>query len=84
VKYSVHAAGSAGRRAGAADAAIATPFGRLNWDHVERSTGLLADQRHPVMTAGGRFSGLLACYLALHVQELRPGVTWVGELERMS
>jgi DNA-binding MurR/RpiR family transcriptional regulator len=62
---------------------IESSFGRLNWDHVERSIGLLADQRHPVVTAGGRFSGFLACYLALHLQELRPGVTWVGELERM-
>jgi DNA-binding MurR/RpiR family transcriptional regulator len=26
---------------------------------------------------------LLTRYLALHWQELRPGVTWVGELERM-
>jgi DNA-binding MurR/RpiR family transcriptional regulator len=62
---------------------IESSFGRLNWHHVERSIGLLADQRRPVVTAGGRFSGLLARYLALHLQELRPGVTWVGELERM-
>jgi DNA-binding MurR/RpiR family transcriptional regulator len=62
---------------------IESSFGRLNWDHVERSIGLLADQRHPVVTAGGRFSGLVARYLALHLQELRPGVTWAGELERM-
>jgi DNA-binding MurR/RpiR family transcriptional regulator len=61
---------------------IESSFGRLNRDHVERSIGLLADQRHPVVTAGGRFSGLLARYLALHLQELRPGVTWAGELER--
>jgi DNA-binding MurR/RpiR family transcriptional regulator len=61
---------------------IESSFGRLNRDHVERSIGLLADQRHPVVTAGGRFSGLLARYLALHLQELRPGVTWAGDLER--
>jgi DNA-binding MurR/RpiR family transcriptional regulator len=62
---------------------IESSFGRLNRDHVERSIGLLADPRHPVVTAGGRFSGLLARYLALHLQQLRPGVTWTGEPERM-
>jgi DNA-binding MurR/RpiR family transcriptional regulator len=61
---------------------IESSFGRLDRDHVERSIRLLADRRHPVVTAGGRFSGLLARYLALHLQELRPGVTWAGELER--
>jgi DNA-binding MurR/RpiR family transcriptional regulator len=49
-------------------------YGKRNRDHVERSIGLLADSRHPVVMAGGRFSGLLARYLALHLQELRPGV----------
>lgn len=34
--------------------------------------GLLADERRPVSTVGGRFSGVLAACLAAHLQEVRP------------
>jgi DNA-binding MurR/RpiR family transcriptional regulator len=40
----------------------------------EAAAALLADHRHPVWTIGGRFSGVLAEYLALHLQVLRPDV----------
>lgn len=36
--------------------------------------GLFADGRRPLWTVGGRFSGVLADFLALHLTMLRPGV----------
>jgi len=41
---------------------------------AEEVAALLADTRRGVWTVGGRFSGVLADYLALHLQVLRPGV----------
>jgi DNA-binding MurR/RpiR family transcriptional regulator len=41
---------------------------------LDAAVRLLSDQRRPVWTVGGRFSGMLADYLAAHLQLLRPGV----------
>jgi DNA-binding MurR/RpiR family transcriptional regulator len=45
----------------------------------EAAARLLTDVKRPVMTVGGRFSSMLARYLATHLQLLRPGVYHVGE-----
>lgn len=40
---------------------------------LDRIVSLLTDERHRVFTAGGRFTGLAAKALALHLEILRPG-----------
>jgi DNA-binding MurR/RpiR family transcriptional regulator len=73
---------------------IAASAGRLlstavlaSLDRVDRSdfattVALLCDQRTRILTSGGRFSGLLAEYLAAHLQQLRPGVSVVRADDR--
>jgi len=50
---------------------------QLDGSDVDAAVGLLADQKRPLWTIGGRFSRMLADYLALHLQLLRPGVARV-------
>lgn len=57
-----------------ASAVVAT-FAELPHHEVQRAVGLLADQRAAVLLAGGRFSQVLAHYLALHLGQLRNNVT---------
>jgi DNA-binding MurR/RpiR family transcriptional regulator len=54
---------------------VTATFAELPGDEVERAVALLADQRNSVVLAGGRFSHVLAEYLALHLGQLRDGVT---------
>lgn len=53
---------------------IRTSFARLQPAEFAHAVQLLADPRHGVMLIGGRFSSLLAEYLAAHLHILRPGV----------
>lgn len=56
---------------------IRTSFTRLPPADFGRAVQLLADPRHAVTLIGGRFSSLLAEYLAAHLRILRPGVRLV-------
>lgn len=40
---------------------------------------LLADRKRRIFAAGGRFTKVIAEYLALHLEVLRPAVSYVGE-----
>jgi DNA-binding MurR/RpiR family transcriptional regulator len=64
--------------------AVAATFAELPDDEVERALDLLADERGSLLLAGGRFSNLLAHYLALHLGQLRDGVVLLptGRVER--
>jgi DNA-binding MurR/RpiR family transcriptional regulator len=53
---------------------IRSSFSRLPPGEFERAIRLLADRRRTVTTIGGRFSSMLAEYLAAHLRILRPGV----------
>jgi DNA-binding MurR/RpiR family transcriptional regulator len=59
-------------------AAVASSLEELPSETLARSAALLADLRRRVFVAGGRWSGLLAQFLALHLQLLRPGVQFIG------
>ncbi|MFC5791232.1 MurR/RpiR family transcriptional regulator [Agromyces tardus] len=50
-------------------------FAGLAPGEFDRAVELLCTQRSRVLVAGGRFSGLLARFLAQHLQLLRPGVS---------
>jgi DNA-binding MurR/RpiR family transcriptional regulator len=55
--------------------AVAADLHRLASEpDMQAAAELLADARHAVWALGGRFSGVLAEYLALHLQVLRPRV----------
>jgi DNA-binding MurR/RpiR family transcriptional regulator len=41
---------------------------------LDRAVDLLADPKLKVTAFGGRYSGLIASYLTLHLQQVRPGV----------
>ena len=47
---------------------------QLDGSDVDIAVGLLAESKRPLWTIGGRFSRLLAEYLAMHLRLLRPGV----------
>jgi DNA-binding MurR/RpiR family transcriptional regulator len=47
-----------------------------------RTVTLLCDGRTRILATGGRFSGLLAEYLAAHLQQLRPQVSAVRDSDR--
>jgi DNA-binding MurR/RpiR family transcriptional regulator len=47
-----------------------------------RTVALLCDGRTRILATGGRFSGLLAEYLAAHLQQLRPQVSAVRDSDR--
>jgi DNA-binding MurR/RpiR family transcriptional regulator len=53
---------------------ISASFERLPQPEFEQAVRLLADPRRTVTLAGGRFSTMLAEYLAAHLRILRPGV----------
>ena len=57
--------------------AVRAGFASIGEDDVEAAVRLLAVRRR-VWTLGGRFSGMLADYLAAHLQLLRPAVTTVA------
>jgi DNA-binding MurR/RpiR family transcriptional regulator len=50
---------------------------QLEGSGVDTAVGLMSDHRRPLWTIGGRFSRMLADYLALHLQLLRPAVAKV-------
>jgi DNA-binding MurR/RpiR family transcriptional regulator len=56
---------------------ILRTFEQLPAGEFERVVALLSDERRPVYTIGGRFSGVMASYLTAHLQLLRPHVTTV-------
>lgn len=47
---------------------------------LDRTVTLLADPDRPVTAFGGRYSGLIARYLILHLQQIRPNVKSQDEL----
>jgi DNA-binding MurR/RpiR family transcriptional regulator len=64
--------------------AVARTFAELPVREVEAAVDLLADPKARITVAGGRFSRLLAHYLALHLLQLRGGVQVLpaGDVER--
>ncbi|TIC79274.1 MurR/RpiR family transcriptional regulator [Nocardioides sp. GY 10127] len=48
-------------------------------DTFEAAVALLADTSRRLLLVGGRFSSLLASNLALHLEQLRPGVRYLGD-----
>ena len=54
-------------------------FAALAPDEFDRAVELLCTPRSRVIVAGGRFSGLLARFLAQHLQLIRPGVSSLPE-----
>lgn len=54
--------------------AVASSIAAIPRDELERALTLLADPRRTVTAMGGRYSGLIASYLLLHLQQTRPGV----------
>ncbi|HET9653754.1 MAG TPA: MurR/RpiR family transcriptional regulator [Kineosporiaceae bacterium] len=65
---------------GAVASAVACSLALVPRAEVDTAVRLLADQRRPVWTVGGRWSGVLADYLAMHLQLLRPLVRRVGQV----
>lgn len=63
---------------------LETTFARLQPGDVELVAALLTDPKRAVFTLGGRYSHLLADYLASHLQQLRRRVQVLprGEIER--
>jgi DNA-binding MurR/RpiR family transcriptional regulator len=59
-------------------AAVASSLDELPDATLDRAASLLADLRRPVFVVGGRWSGLLAQFLLLHLRLLRPGVQFIG------
>lgn len=57
---------------------IHASFARLPPAEFEQAVRLLSDPRRGVMLIGGRFSSMLAEYLAAHLRILRPGVRLVS------
>ena len=53
---------------------IAASFARLPRAEFDQAVRLLADSRRDVTLIGGRYSSMLADYLAAHLMVLRPGV----------
>jgi DNA-binding MurR/RpiR family transcriptional regulator len=54
--------------------AVGALHSQLPADQIDVAVQLLADTHRPVWTVGGRFSSMLADYLAAHLQLLRPAV----------
>ncbi|GGI44684.1 DNA-binding MurR/RpiR family transcriptional regulator [Agromyces flavus] len=80
-----HVESEAGEASGLARAAAITretldrTFAALAPDEFHRAVELLCTPRSRVIVAGGRFSGLLARFLAQHLQLIRPGVSSLPE-----
>ncbi len=56
------------------DTGIVESLARIPSAELERAVALLADPKLSVSAFGGRYSGLIARYLILHLQQLRQGV----------
>ncbi len=52
---------------------------RLSPDALDAAVALLADPTRRLVLHGGRFSRLLAAHLALHLEQLRPGVVLMDD-----
>jgi len=65
-------------------AGIAASFARLPRAEFEQAVKLLADSRRSVTLIGGRFSSMLAEYLAAHLRILRPNVRMTSAADRIS
>ncbi|OAN41104.1 MULTISPECIES: MurR/RpiR family transcriptional regulator [Microbacterium] len=65
---------------------ISATMGDLPLSEYERAVSLLSDPRRRVRLIGGRFSLMLADYLAAHLMLLRPDVQSIGpdELKRLA
>ena len=63
---------------------IAASFGSLPKAEFEQAVKLLSDPRRGVTLIGGRFSSMLAEYLAAHLRILRPNVRVVSAADRIS
>ncbi len=57
---------------------ISSSFARLPRSEFEQAVRLLADPRYHVSLIGGRFSSMLAGYLAAHLRILRPRVHMIS------
>lgn len=62
------------RAAGEFGRAIQRTFAETSEHDLDRTIALLTDPKRRITLAGGRFSGLFAQYLALHLMQLRDGV----------
>lgn len=60
---------------------ITGSFAAMPVSEFDRIVELLADPKRRVWAVGGRYSGFLAEYLALHLRLLRPDVQFVGRAE---
>ena len=63
---------------------ISSSFARLPRAEFDQAVKLLADPRRGVTLIGGRFSSMLAEYLAAHLRILRPDVRVVTAFDRVS
>ncbi|WP_084958420.1 MurR/RpiR family transcriptional regulator [Thermoactinospora rubra] len=61
-------------------AAIAGTFAAIPPDDLRQGIGLLADPGRRILVAGGRFTGVLGRYLALHLVQLRDNVHPLSDL----
>lgn len=59
-------------------------FALLDPAEVSRAADLLADTRRPLFSTAGRFTALIARSLTLHLDVLRPGVTFLSPEDRIS
>lgn len=60
---------------------IAASLDAAPGSEFDRVVRLLADPKRRIWTVGGRYSGLLAEYLTIHLRMLRPEVRFVGHSE---
>jgi DNA-binding MurR/RpiR family transcriptional regulator len=72
----------AGRAGVQLSAAVRATLDQLDRADFSRAAALLCDPRTRIVTTGGRYSSLLAEYLAAHLGQLRPQVTAVRGDER--
>lgn len=63
-------------------AAVQSSLDAVDRADFDTTVALLCDTRTRVLASGGRFSGLLAEYLAAHLQQLRPQVSAVRDSDR--
>ncbi len=54
-------------------------LGQIGAETLETVVGVLADGNRRLYLSGGRFSGLLASYLGMQLQEIRPRVSIIGD-----
>jgi len=63
--------------------AVTNSVGGVERSDFDRAVDMLLAPKARIVLTGGRFSCLLADYLATHLQQLRPGVRSVGMAERV-